>query len=338
MLIIVTRASFIWQADEFILSDCLIFCARASSMKLDIATLVVWDEGLPRPQWDVLEAWIDSHCPADARRNAWDDALQQWLEQLQAALGGELALAESEHFFALALPALAQTATKFAEHARTSLLAMFSGVADFATPGKQVIVSLPTLDEYYRYISYFYPEGEHGGSLGVHLRESYPHVALFGKDLWVLENTLAHELMHVSLHRCQLPQWVEEGLAQMFEHDMTGRNQLLLDREKVAKHKDYWTEHGLDAFWYGQGFHLPDDVQELSYQLAEIVVRLMVEEARPRWFGLVRGEQQRFFEFLRTARADDCGAAASEEHLRLPLAALASRFLGEGDWSPTPYS
>jgi hypothetical protein len=304
-------------------------------MKLELATMLAWEEGLPRPQWDLIDQWIETKCPADDRREAWDDVLRQWLEELQAALGGEWLLAESEHFLAIGLPSLARTATKFAEHARTSLQAMLADVADFETPGKQVIISLPTLDEYYRYISYFYPEGEHGGSLGVHIREGYPHVALFGKDLWVLENTLAHELMHVSLHRCQLPQWVEEGLAQMFEHDLTGRNALMLDREKVAKHKDYWTEHGLDAFWSGQGFHLPDDVQELSYQLAEIVVRLMVVEARPRWFGLARGEQQRFFNFLRTARAEDCGAAASEACFGLPLTELAARFLGEGDWSPS---
>jgi hypothetical protein len=163
------------------------------------------------------------------------------------------------------------------------------------------------------------------------VRVGYPHVALFGKELYALENTLAHELTHVALHRWTMPQWIEEGLAQMFEHDMTGRGVLMLDSEKVARHKRFWQKHGLDAFWSGSGFHAPGKLQELSYQLAEIVVRLMVEDARPRWFGLAREQQQRFFAFLRSAAAEDCGAAACEEHLRVPLGALAARFLGTSE-------
>ena len=47
-----------------------------------------------------------------------------------------------------------------------------------------------------------------------------------GKELWILEDTLGHELTHVSLHHLSMPQWLEEGLAQMFEHNMTGRSLL----------------------------------------------------------------------------------------------------------------
>jgi hypothetical protein len=214
------------------------------------------------------------------------------------------------------------------------MLSVLSEVVDFKVPGKHVIVAIRTQEDYYRYISQYYEEGKYGGSAGVHIREGYPHVVIRGKQLWMLENTLSHELTHVALHHLSMPQWLEEGLAQMFEHDMTGRSLLMVDGEMAGKHKNCWGKYGLDEFWRGEGFSRPGKVQELSYQLAEILVRLLVAEARPQWFGWVRAPQQRFFAFLRQASATDCGEAASREHLQCGLGDLAARFLGPGSWSP----
>lgn len=133
-----------------------------------------------------------------------------------------------------------------------------------------------------------------------------------------------------------MPQWLEEGLAQMFEHDMTGRQLLELDAESAGRHRRHWGAHGLDEFWSGEGFSRPGEVQELSYQLAEVLVRLLAEEARPRWFGWVREPRRRFLAFLRGAAAADCGEAACREHLGHGLADLAAKFLGPGSWSPNP--
>src|SRR5262249_41508680 len=155
---------------------------------------------------------------------------------------------------------------------------------------------------------------------------------LCGAELALLENTLAHELTHASLSHLSLPQWVEEGLAQMFEHDMTGRSLLLVNEEMAREHKRYWKKHNLDLFWRGEGFSRPDKGQRLSYQLAEMLLRLLCEDHRPRWFGLDKGPQRRFFAFLCEADASDCGEAAAREHLRFGLGELAARFLGTGDW------
>lgn len=154
------------------------------------------------------------------------------------------------------------------------------------------------------------------------------------RGLWMLENTLAHELIHASLHHRSMPQWLEEGFAQMFEHDMTGRSLLHVDGEMARRHKRYWRKHGLDEFWRGGGFSAPGRVQQLSYELAEILVRLLVDEARPRWFGFVREPQRRFFAFVRQADESDCGEAACREHLQYGLGDLAARFLGPGSRSP----
>jgi len=122
----------------------------------------------------------------------------------------------------------------------------------------------------------------------------------------------------------------------MAEHEMTGRGLLVVDAKMARRYKQYWGRHGLDAFWRGEGFSRPGNVQELCYQLAEILARLMVEDARPRWFGLVREPRRRFFAFLREAAVADSGESACRKHLGCGLSELAARFLGPGPWSPSP--
>ncbi|MGL4462718.1 MAG: hypothetical protein ACRC1K_11245 [Planctomycetia bacterium] len=293
-----------------------------------------WQEGLPHPDWSRVEAGLALPCEdgdsSEARRAAWTAACRQWLDALGSALEDGHTSYESTHYLLLAAadddagPRL----LRFAEQCRAKLSSALDGVADFEVLGKQVVLDFRTRDDYYRYISRFYPEGSHGASGGVHLREGYPHVALYGKDLWMTENTLAHESTHAALHHLDMPQWLEEGLAQMFEHDMTGRQLLIVDRETAAKHKRYWSKHGLDAFWSGEGFSRPGKIQDLSYQLAEIMVRLLVEESRPQWFGWVREPQRRFVAFLRSAKADDAGEGACREHLGCGVSDLAAKFLG----------
>lgn len=303
---------------------------------IDITDSLTWEDGLPHPQWDLITTWVDSRYGIEDQRDAWVAIGRQWLTELAAALDDGYERFESDNFLVLASqedghgPPLLQ----FAERCRAALLSVLSGVTHFDVSCKQVVVALRTPNEYYRYISPFFSAGEHGGSAGVHIRQGYPHVALYSKNLGVLENTLAHELTHVSLLHLSMPQWLEEGLAQMVEHDMTGRALWVVDAEMAREHKHYWGKYGLDEFWRGEGFSRAGKVQKLSYQLAEILVRLLVEEGRPRWFGWVREPQRRFFAFLQDAGVTDCGESACVDHLGFGLPDLAARFLGPGAWSP----
>lgn len=278
----------------------------------------------------------------EARRDALLAAARQWLLELGRALGGGYETVESRHFLALAPGArgIARPLVSFAQRCRATLRSVLGDVADFDTFGKPVVVVLEGRGVYYRYISRYDPEGEYGLSIGMHIRNGFPHVAMHGRYLWDLERTLAHELTHVALHHLSMPLWQEEGLAQMFPHDMTPRPMdwaFQVDAETADRHKRYWGEHGLNAFWRGEGFSSSDKAQGLSYELAEILVRLPVDDSRPRWFGRVREPQRRFFAFLRAASESDCGEAASREHLGFGLVGdLAARFLGPGSWSPSP--
>jgi hypothetical protein len=306
--------------------------------RLDISDSFIWEEGLPRPQWDLLTAWVEARVAPDDRAAAWTDISRQWLEKLGPALGGDYHIGESDHF--LLLTPLGEKAADqllhFAERCRRDLLAAWPGVAAFRAEGKQVVLSLHDVETYYTYLSVFYPEGKYGGSGGAHVRDGRSQLVLHGPNNDRLAGPLAHELTHASLTHLSLPVWVEEGMTQQFERAAAGRPAFTVDSEEARRHKRFWKKHGLDLFWHGKGFHRPDKGQKLSYQLAEILHQLLVEEHRPRWFGLDKAPQRRFFAFLRGAKRSDGGAAAARTHLRRELGDLAARFLGPGDWSPGP--
>src|SRR5205085_1124784 len=41
---------------------------------------------LPRPNWEVIAAWIEQHVPRGDRPQGWSDVIGQWLEALRGAL------------------------------------------------------------------------------------------------------------------------------------------------------------------------------------------------------------------------------------------------------------
>jgi hypothetical protein len=302
---------------------------------LDISESLDWAEDLPRPRWDLITTWIENRVAQEERAAAWVAVGRQWLEKLGAAFGGECRVEESEHFLLLLMRPNVPPAVMlpFAEECRQVLLDTLPDIADFRVPGKHIVLAFRTAEDYYRYIAPYYPEGQHGGSGGVQIREGYAHIAMRGGLLDVLQHTLAHEMAHFSLCGLSLPLWVEEGLTQRFAHSMTSRAPWLVDDRTAQRHKRYWGKHGLEEFWRGTSFHTKSKVCELSYQLAEVLVRLLIEEHRPRWFGWDKTPQRRFHAFLREAQVADCGEGAARAHLGFGLGELAARFLGPGGWN-----
>ena len=91
----------------------------------------------------------------------------------------------------------------------------------------------------------------------------------------------------------------------------------------------------MQEFWTGSGFRAPGDLQKYTYQLAEILLRLLVTDFGSRWFGFDNSRVRQLVDFLHAADADDFGAAAAEEHLGLTLSQIVEKSLGPGDWEPT---
>jgi hypothetical protein len=106
---------------------------------------------------------------------------------------------------------------------------------------------------------------------------------------------------------------------------VAGTHRAVLTERDVRRHRHHWSKRGLQRFWDGEGFTHDDRGQELSYELAHLLVSLLVGDHRDR----VRP-------FLRAARSDDFGAAAARDHLGMTLGELATKFLGPGDWEPEP--
>src|SRR5262245_59555040 len=126
-----------------------------SASELDISGLLTWEEGLPRPRWDLIEPWIESHCTPDARWGAWTAVERQWLAELGPALGCGYEVIESDNFLALGAKADENGGrlVQFGERCRAAMLSALGGVADFEGLGKQLVVALRARDHYYRYIA-----------------------------------------------------------------------------------------------------------------------------------------------------------------------------------------
>lgn len=295
--------------------------------KLDISRSLVWIDDLPCPNWDIIDTWLEKQ-PESARAEASDDVARQWLEHLGQATGDYYAWSEGKRtlVFGPKDDRLLRRLLECCDASQQTLMGILPGIAEFRTSGKLIVLAWHGRDHYYRYVGRFHGEGTFGASAGMHIRDGRPHIALCHIERVQTMTTLAHETTHASLAHLDLPEWLEEGLAQMFENDMTGRPPLLLEPEQANKHRKYWHKHGLDAFWSGEGFHRAGNVQELSYQLAEILIRLLISDHRPGWFSSAK--QKKLLAFLANAKNADAGRDAALEHLEYGLDELAAKFLG----------
>lgn len=302
--------------------------------QIDIADHVTWNESFPHPNWESIQPLLDGLDAAE-QVAARDEVVRQWLDKLAEVFPGCYQVAESDHHLLLCLDGFPHRAVlQLARQCRAFMLHTLPGICP--SPHKVPILIWHDQETYYHYLARFYPDGDHGGSAGVHIRAECQHVVLWGKDLNSVDSIIAHELTHAGLGLAELPLWVEEGLAQIVEHDIAGRQLLELTSKMGALQKRYWHRFSLQSFWDGTAFVQASRSSQLAYQLAEVLVRLLLAEAQPSWFGLVRGQQSKLVSFLTAANASDAGEAAAHEHLGISLADLAARFLGPGDWDPQP--
>ncbi|MCG8405868.1 MAG: hypothetical protein MI923_11795 [Phycisphaerales bacterium] len=290
-----------------------------------VANNTVVADGFPRPDWKLIEDWIDQNVKDPHVDQAWSEAGGCWLESVKAHLGDQYEVYASNRFYLLCAyeESVAETLIWFAEDAWDKILQYLHRLELDELCGKNAILAFADQDTYYTYISYYYSEGEYGFSGGLNIREGYEHVVMAPDELWPLENVLTHELTHAVLCALSLPQWLEEGLAQIIEELVLNRATFTIDIEAKRRHDDYWRRHGLQKFWSGEAFGLSDQGQGLSYALAQVLVRNMSTD-----------HGDRFFDFVQAAQADDAGEAAAREHLKCGLADCVGQFLGEGDWAP----
>ena len=285
-------------------------------------------DGFPRPDWKTIRAWIQGNVAPDQLTTAWQAISREWLDELRERLGDAYAVAESSHFLLLAALEEKQRhhLLAFLEDARAQILRRLGDISLPERHGKHVILRFNEESDYYRYISYFDPEGEYAGSGGRFLRGGYLHVAYPHSDtLGVDGATLVHELTHNLLASFPLPLWLNEALAMAFEADIAGHGAPLVDRELAEEHRAYWNAQTIQEFWRGLSFSKVDG-QKLAYNLARILLNLIATELRP--------SPAQFRDFVLQADRKDAGQSAAQAALNLDLNDLVATFLGPGDWRP----
>jgi hypothetical protein len=128
--------------------------------------------------------------------------------------------------------------------------------------------------------------------------------------------------MHNCVVHLQLPLWLNEGLAVIFDRTIAQGRQPFLDHELRDRHLVFWNPENIQEFWAGLSFGEPGESNQLSYSLAEILVNLLLSESKG------------FGEFVKHADWRDAGQTAALGILGRDLGETAGTFLGEGNWRP----
>lgn len=280
-----------------------------------------------RPNWQVISEWVEANFPNEQLDESWTCLARQWLEMLIGTLGDGYTITESDEFILVAKEDVRLNNRMLAscEHARWTILRMLPEVARDDGYGKHVVLAFADTESYYDYISDFYPEeGEFALSGGVFLDQGYGHFAIclaYGDDH---QRVIAHELNHNLLRHLPLPLWLNEGVTQAMEDMVVDRSYFSTDHNLVRRHRAYWTAKMIDAFWSGDSFILPDDGQELSYHLAQVLFR-----------NLMADFPKQMLPILNSAHYEDAGNAALRKLCNVSLGDRVQQFLGDGDWEPS---
>jgi hypothetical protein len=281
-------------------------------------------EGLPHPRWDIIWDWVDERYDDSSWGDVWTEIARQWLDKLAEHLPPGYRTWESDEFFLLCREAeeVAERLLRWCEGYRLAILRVLDGIVDDAGAGKHVVLAMHNQDTYYRYLSRFHPEGHFGGSSGTFLSWGYGHIILCGVT-WGTDRTLVHELIHAIMRDFPLPRWLSEGFTQVAEDTVLENSWFRPTAELMLRQKAYWSKNGMEGFWSGDAFHLPDEGQELSYSLAKILVLNLVSDYR-----------KRLPEFLEQASYTDAGEEACRATFGVGLGERVAQALGPGDWAP----
>jgi hypothetical protein len=260
-------------------------------------------DGLPRVDWDMAAHWISRRADTVHDEAAWRRALMAaCLDEVRDSLDRDHVRWRSANVEGLAPLGgivVGKAMSTVAERAFRALRKDLRTIRPDEPIAPIALVAIEPADSYVDFTnSYFLDEGAFAMSGGLYLNEgpeAFPLIAVNAASRHGCEATVAHELTHHALHGTGLPSWVEEGIAQMMEERIALAPDFKLDAEMVQRQRDLWSTHDIDSFLDGSAFLCPvDDMQELSYHLAQWVVR-----------GELTRRPDAFFAFARACRGQD---------------------------------
>ncbi len=308
-----------------------------------IAHAFVVEEGFHRADWGAVWSWIEANVPASDHHAAWSEAAGYWVSLLRSDLGSDYYVLESKSTILLCdLPMeTAQWLLRYAGEVVSRIQSELPWLAWDAATTKDVVLVFSELDDYDQYLAFHLQEGAHPQSGGVCIHSGYTHLAIPWENGIDAANAIVHELSHECVAHLELPIWLNEGVAQTLQRALappplpTGQGEQhavflaainwrppLMWDELAERHFAFWNEQNIHGFWAGTTFHEPGDPNELSYSLAEVLVKLLLEKG------------SRVVPMLQQARREDAGQNAALQVFDADLGALAATFLGPGNWRP----
>ena len=287
--------------------------------------------GFPVVEWAAAKSWVESISEEQAKNEAWSLCERAWLEHLRPVLGPNYRVRSQGSALLLStLPVNVADATlTFVNKTVQRIVRVLDGVAASPEWGHDILIVFDEEESYYRYVSHYYPEdGEFAASSGMYLNHGCGHFVTVKADLRAVEPIIAHELTHSCLSHLPIPAWLNEGLAVNTESRLCPPPQPPSNlRQQHSRHKKFWQSELIQEFWSGKSFLRSDEGNELSYDLARILVSQFATE----W--------DRFRQFTVSADLADAASSSAREHLGIELGAAVCAVLErEPDpaWEPRP--
>jgi hypothetical protein len=302
-----------------------------SGAGFDVWAHMAAPHGLPVLDWQALHAWVAAHEGEAGAPAAIDQGRKAWLLHLRDALGPHVVLHESGEAYILSSlePRVLGATARYVGTTRRRVEKVLGGLARFPAHQKSILIVLDSEEDYYRYVSIYYPDGgEFSRSGGMFIHFGCPHFVAVRADLSAIEPVIAHEMTHSALAHLDLPTWLDEGVAVNTEHKLAGAGRLPHTPHEIHQmHLRFWNPATIQEFWAGTSFQRTDDGHLLSYELARVVVEQMARD----W--------EAFEAFAATAERQDAGAAAARQALGIDLGAYVGALLqadGSAGWAPHP--
>lgn len=316
--------------------------AAEGGYAFDVTPHLIDVNGLPVLDWSAAQQWVETIPSAQIQATAWASCEQVWLEHLRAALGSSYSLVVKDEVALLSsLEANVAMATiAFVAKTRQRIVRVLEGIAHVPEWGHDILVVFDEDDTYYRYVAHYYPEaGDFAASGGMFIHHGCGHFVTVKADLRAIEPVIAHELTHACLSHLPIPAWINEGLAVNTEQRLCPPTSGVFGsrsspQQMQSRHRKFWQSQEIQEFWSGKSFLRADEGNELSYDLA----RIMVSQFASNW--------EQFRSFALEANGEDGGAAAAQRHLGIELGQLACALLerqqdtsfepNPSTWSGTP--
>lgn len=297
----------------------------------DVHAALVNASGFPLIDWAAAQRWVDSIPDEQDQAQAWSACERAWLDHLRPALGPDYQVRVQGKAMLLSNleVKVADATLAFVNKTVQRIMRVLDGVAAAPEWRHDLLIVFEDEDAYYRYVSHYYPaSGEFAASSGMYIHGGCGHFVTVRADLRAIEPIVAHELTHACLSHLPIPAWLNEGLAVNTEQRLCPPAQAPRNPWQMnARLRQFWGPGEIQQFWSGRSFLRNDEGNELSYELARILVS---------YFG---ADWDRFRAFAIAANLADGGASSAMAHLNIDLGAAVCAVLEQKPtdaWAPMP--